>query len=82
MNKFTLIPSELQFPESPTVDQSLQITLEEKQQVITEYDRSATISLEQVYDDERQGCTVFRPTFKVVYLYGNTITGTTNYLPF
>lgn len=82
MNRFTLVPSEIQFPESPTVDQSLQITLEEKQQVITEYDRSSTISLEQVYDDERQACTIFRPTFKVVYLYGNTITGTTNYLPF
>ena len=82
MNKFTIVPSEIQFPESPTVDQAVQITLEEKQQVITEYDRSATISLEQVYDDERQACTIFRPTFKVVYLYANTITGTTNYLPF
>jgi len=82
MNRFTLIPSEVQFPDAPTVDQSIQISLEEKQQVITEYDRSATISLEQVYDDERQACTIFRPTFKIVYLYGNTITGTTSYLPF
>lgn len=82
MNRFTLVPSEIQFPDSPTVDQALQITLEEKQQVITEYDRSSTISLEQVYDDERQACTIFRPTYKVVFLYGNTITGTTTYLPF
>lgn len=82
MNRFTLVPSELQLPEAPTVDQSVQITLEGKQQLITEYDRSATISLEQVYDNERQGSTVFRPTFKVTFLYGNTITGTTNYFPF
>ena len=82
MNKFTIIPSELQFPESPTVDQSVQISLEGKQQLITEYDRSATISLEEVYNNERQACNIFRPTFKVSYLYGNTITGTTTYLPF
>lgn len=82
MNRFTIVPSEIQFPESPTVDQSVQISLEGKQQVITEYDRSATISLEQVYDDERQACSVFRPTFKIIYLYGNTITGSTNYFPF
>ena len=82
MNRFTLIPSELQFPESPTVDQSLQISLEEKQQQITEYDRSATISLEQVFDNERQASSIFRPTFKITFLYGNTITGTTQYLPF
>lgn len=82
MNRVTLVPSEIQFPDSPTVDQSLQVTLEGKQQVITEYDRSSTIGLEQVFDDERQACTVFRPTFKIVYLYGNTITGSTTYLPF
>lgn len=82
MNNFKIIPSEIQFPEAPTVDQSIQISLEAKQQVITEYDRSSTISLEQVYDDERQACTIYRPTFKVIYLYGNTITGSTNYNPF
>lgn len=82
MNKFTLIPSDLQLPGAAAVDQSLQISLDEKQQLITEYDRSATISLEEVYNQERQDCTIYRPTFKVTYLYGNTITGTTSYLPF
>jgi hypothetical protein len=41
-----------------------------------------TLSLAQVYDDERQITQVYRPTFKVTYLYANTYTGTTNYLPF
>lgn len=82
MNRFTLVPSEIQFPDSPTVDQAVQIGLESKEQLITEYDRSSTISLEQVYDNERQACTVYRPTFKVVYVYGNTLTGTTSYRPF
>lgn len=82
MNKYTIIPSSLQFKSAPAVDQNLSLSLEAQQELMVEYDRSATISLAQVFDDERQGCTVFRPTFKVTYLYDNTYTGTTQYIPF
>jgi len=82
MNRFTLIPSSQQYKSAPANDQEVSLTLEQKQQELTEYDRSSTVSLADVYDSERQGCTIFRPTFKVTYLYGNVITGTTEYLPF
>ena len=82
MNKYTIIPSGLQYKSAPLVDQEISISLEQQSQQITEYDRSQSISLAQIYDDERQSCTVFRPTFKVNYLYSNTYTGTTNYVPF
>jgi hypothetical protein len=82
MNKYTLIPSGLRYKGAPSLDEELSLTLEEQSQQITEYDRTSTLNLAQVYDDERQSCTVFRPTFKVTYLYDNTYTGTTTYLPF
>ena len=82
MNKYTLIPSGLKYKGAPSVDEEISVTLEEQSQEITEFDRSATISLAQVYDDERQSCTIFRPTFKVTYLYDNAYTGSTNYIPF
>ena len=82
MNKYTIVPSNLRYKGAPSVNEKVSVTLEEQSQQITEYDRSSTISLAQVYDDERQSCTVFRPTFKVTYLYDNTYTGTTGYLPF
>lgn len=82
MNNYTIIPSNLKYKGAPSVDEKVSISLDQNSQQITEYDRSATISLAQVYDDERQGCTIFRPTFKVKYLYDNTYTGTTTYLPF
>ena len=82
MNKYTIVPSNLRYKGAPSVNEEVSVTLEEQSQQITEYDRSSTISLAQVYDDERQACTVFRPTFKVTYLYDNTYTGTTGYLPF
>ena len=82
MNKFTIIPSTQLYKSAPANDQEVTISLEQKQELLTEYDRSSTISLAEVYDNERQGSTTFRPTFKVTYLYGNTLTGTTQYIPF
>ena len=82
MNNYKIIPSNLEYQSAPSIDQEISISLEEKSQGIIEYDRSSTISLAQVYDDERQACLIFRPTFKVTYLYANTYTGTTTYTPF
>ena len=82
MNNFTIIPSGLKYKGAPSVDERVTISLNQQSQQITEYDRSVTISLAQVYDDERQACTVFRPTFKVNYVYDNTYVGSTTYLPF
>lgn len=82
MNKFTLIPSSIQFKAAPANDQDIDFTLEQKQEQMVEYDRSSTISLAEVYNNERQACTIFRPTFKITYLYANTLTGTTQYVPF
>ena len=82
MNKFTIIPSSQEYKAAPSVDQDISITLEQQSQQMVEYDRSQSISLAQVFDDERQSSSTFRPTFKVNYLYGNTYTGTTEYVPF
>jgi hypothetical protein len=82
MNNYTIIPSRLKYKGAPSVDEKVSISLDQSGQQIIEYNRSATLSLAQVYDDERQSCTVFRPTFKVRYLYDNTYVGTTTFLPF
>jgi len=82
MNNYTIVPSRLKYKGAPSVNEKVSISLDQTSHEITEYDRSATISLAQVYDDERQSCTIFRPTFKVRYLYDNTYTGTTTFLPF
>ena len=82
MNRYTIIPSSLQYKSAPFVDQEISLSLEQQSQELVEYDRSQSISLAQLYGDERQRCTIFRPTFKINYLYSNTYTGTTNYPPF
>lgn len=82
MNKYNLIPSTLKYGSSPATDQEIDLFLDEQQQELVEYERSSTISLAQVYDDERQRSTIFRPTFKVNYIYANTITGISFYESF
>ena len=82
MSNYTIIPSNLKYKAAPSVDQEISISLEEKSQQMIEYDRSSTVSLAQVFDNERQESMMFRPTFKITYLYDNTYTGTTSYLPF
>jgi hypothetical protein len=82
LSNYKIIPSRLSYQSAPSVDQEIPISLEQQSQLMIEYDRSSTISLAQVYDDERQACLIFRPTFKLTYLYANTYTGTTNYTPF
>jgi hypothetical protein len=82
VNKYTIIPSNLLYKSASFVDEKISISLDQTSQQITEYDRSQTLSLAQVYDDERQITHVYRPTFKLTYLYANTYSGTTDYLPF
>ena len=82
MNKYTIIPSGLRYKGAPSIDEELSLTLQEQSQELTEYDRTTTLNLAQIYDDERQESTIFRPTFKITYLYDNTYIGTTTYLPF
>lgn len=82
MNKFTIIPSSLRYAAAPSVDQQIEVNLDETSQQLVEYDRSSTVSLAQVFENERQGSPIFRPTFKVKYLYTNSYTGTTTYNPF
>ena len=81
MNKYTIIPSSQEYKSAPANDQQIEISLEQQSQNLVEYDRNNTVSLAQVYDDERQSSTIFRPTFKVGYLYSNVFSGSTKFIP-
>lgn len=82
MSDFTIIPSSLQYKSAPTLDQQINIPLESNQEEMVQYVRNTTISLQQLYEDERQTSLRFRPTFKIDFVYDNTYTGTTEYAPF
>ena len=82
LSDYRIIPSQLKYKSAPSVDQDIVLSFDNTSKLITEYDRTTTISLAQVYDDERQLSTLFRPTFEISYIYSNSYFGTTSYVPF
>lgn len=82
MNNFEIIPSRLSFKSAPIVDQQVTIEINQTSKELTQYVRNNNLSLAQLYQDERQFSETFRPTFKIQYLYDNTYTGSTTYIPF
>ena len=82
MNNFIIRPSSQTYKSAPILDQQLPIVLEEKSQNLVEFDRTTNVSLAQVYDNERQSSTIFRPTVIAGLVYSNEFYGTTDYVPF
>ena len=72
----------MKYKSSPSVDQKISVSLSNKNSTLSDNDRIKTVNLSQVFDEERQNSSIFRPTFKVKQLYSNNYVGITNYPPF
>ena len=70
------------FQNSTNVTESEKVTLSQKAKEFVEYDRSIDVSLPQVFDDERQLSSIFRPTTKYSFIFKNYYSGSTNYQPY
>jgi hypothetical protein len=81
-SELRIIPSSLRYKSAPSTDQKILVSIDNTSELTTEFDRIRTLSLAEIYDNERQSCTVYRPTFQVNYLYDNSYIGTTQYSPF
>ena len=81
-NNTTIVLGSLRYKSAIDTDISLTPTFEQKQKELLETNRNSTISLNQIFDNERQQSTNFRFTFNVKFLYENDLIGTTNYGPY
>jgi len=73
----------LRYKSAPETTLSFPIPFVQTAKENVEFDRNINISLAQVFDDERQASTTFRPTGKFSILFSNSYTGTTKgYIPF
>ena len=81
-NNTKIVLSTLRYKSSPIVDNMVDIGLSQTSKESVEFDRSNTIDLAQVFENERQSSTTFRPVTKITYLFKNTYYGDTNYPPF
>lgn len=76
-----ILPTE-RFAQAPNVDTSININLEQNTKELVEYDRSVDLSLNTVFDQERESSTLFRPVTKFQVVFSNAYTGSTRYSPF
>lgn len=61
---------------------NLSFLLEQNSKELNEFDRTLNVDLQQLYNDERQNSTIFRPTFKLDLLFYNGYSGSSNYNPY
>ena len=78
-SSFLIVKPDLQYKAAPNSDIGIQAELLQTQSEVVDYDRTVSLNLMTVFDDERQKSTTFRPTIKISYLYENNLIGYTNY---
>jgi hypothetical protein len=77
-----IVLSELRYKSAPPTTSFLNVPFIQNTKLLTEFDRSQKINLYDVYVNEREKSTLFRPSVKITYLFKNTYIGETNYTPF
>jgi hypothetical protein len=75
INNYTILQPSSNFASAPETDILVPINLESSQREINESDRNTYVDLQGLYSNERQSCTIFRPTFKFSFLYDNKCDG-------
>ena len=77
-----IILSTQRYQQAPRSDQFLNIPLAQTTKNLVEFDRVSDLNLAEVFDQERQESTTFRPVTKFTILFENAFTGSTTYPPF
>jgi len=77
-----IVLGSLRYKASPNTVLSVNVDLNQNEKELIEFDRNVDLSLQQVFSDERQTSTIFRPVTKYSVIFKNTYTGSTNYAPF
>jgi hypothetical protein len=80
-NDTRIVLGSLRYKTASNTDLGLKVPFIQTTKENVEFDRSLNINLGQLYDDERQTSTNFRPTCKFSILFKNAYTGFTNYDP-
>lgn len=75
VQNYLVVKPDLLNAAAPQTDININTQLNETQSQLIEYDQTSNVSLITVFDNERQSSNIFRPTFKINYVYENNIIG-------
>ena len=76
-----IVLGSLRYKSAPDTTIGLKVPLIQTFKENIEFDRTLNVNLQQVFEDERQKSTTFRPTGKFTLLFQNAYSGETNYVP-
>lgn len=75
VQNYLVVKPDLLNAAAPQTDININTQLNETQSQLIEYDQTSNVSLITIFDNERQASNIFRPTFKINYVYENNIIG-------
>lgn len=81
-NEIRIILGSLRYKSASDVDFGLKVPFAQTTKQIVEYDKNVDLNLQQLFDDERQKSTLFRPSSKFLFVFKNAYTGSSTYEPF
>ena len=81
MDDIRIVLGSLRYKTATDTNLSIPTPLVQNTKNIEEFDRSVDVNLIQVFNDEREKSTTFRPVCKFQVLFNNSYTGSTNYEP-
>jgi hypothetical protein len=77
-----IVLGKLRFKAAPEIDSMINIPFSQSTKNIIEFDRNRNIDLAELFDNEREKSTKFRPLTKITFLFKNNYVGHTSYVPF
>jgi hypothetical protein len=78
MTDIKIILGSLRFKSAVNTDSTIQVPFVSTQKELDEFDRNVNLSLSQLFNDERQASSIFRPTFKIDFIFKNAYSGYTS----
>lgn len=81
MDDIRIVLGSLRYKTSTDTNLSIATPIIQNSNKLNDFDRSIEVDLAQLFDDERQKSTTFRPVCKFQVLFNNSYTGSTNYEP-
>ena len=74
INEIRIVLGSLRYKSANNVDSALKVPFVQTSKEIVEYDKTVDLDLQQLFDDERQKSSLFRPSCKFLYIFKNSYT--------
>ena len=82
INQLPIVLGSLRYKGSSDTNLGFKVPFTQTFKEVIEFDRTANIDLQQLFNDERQKSTTFRPSCKFDIIFSNSYTGYSTYEPF